>query len=207
MSPSAFPSLQHLSGSNQGQRVIATYNQFSASFLGSILPSQSDYHSSKSPPLWTPTIVNPKAHIRNSQPRDTRIKREALSQDLEGKLKCKDNGNQWLTYEEKVGCRLLGSQSVAAVFQAQNCREAQDLPQHSSEHAQLGSSFRCRVFACVPMSRTGEASCTVLLSILPKEHRRAPMLVLRQQSKQVFEGGSVKLEYQISVGPPPKLFW
>lgn len=74
-------------------------------------------------------------------------------------------------------------------------------------HLWSGNSFRCRVFACVPMSRTGEVTCTVLLSILPKEHRRAPMLVLRQQSKQVFEGASVKLEYQISVGPPPKLFW
>lgn len=36
-----------------------------------------------------------------------------------------------------MGCQLLGSLKVAAVFQAWNCREAQDSPQHSSEHAQL----------------------------------------------------------------------
>lgn len=50
MSSSAFPaSTQQYAGSNPGQRVTATYNQSPASFLSSILPSQSDYSSSKTP--------------------------------------------------------------------------------------------------------------------------------------------------------------
>uniref|UniRef100_A0A8D1II31 Myotilin n=1 Tax=Sus scrofa TaxID=9823 RepID=A0A8D1II31_PIG len=230
--------------------------------------------------------------------------KEALIQDLERKLKCKDsllhNGNQRLTYEEKMARRLLGPQNAAAVFQAQNDSAAQDSPQqHNSEHARLQvptsqvrsrSSSRgdvndqdaiqekfypprfiqvpenmsieegrfCRMdfkvsgltapdvswylngrpvqsddlhkmivsekgfhslifevvrasdagaYACVAKNRAGEATFTVQLDVLAKEHRRAPMFIYKPQSKKVFEGDSVKLECQISAIPPPKLFW
>lgn len=50
MSSSAFPaSPQQLAGSNPSQRVTATYSQSPASFLSSILPSQPDYNSRKTP--------------------------------------------------------------------------------------------------------------------------------------------------------------
>ncbi|XP_075397712.1 myotilin isoform X2 [Tenrec ecaudatus] len=324
MSSSAFPaSSQQQSGSNPGHRVAATYNQSPASFLSSVLPSQPDYSSSKIPPTadsnyQQPSVgqpVNAKpyqtANFAKSTPRtpDHEIQgsKEALIQDLERKLKCKDsllhNGNQRLTYEEKMARRLLGPQNAAAVFQAQNDNEAQDSPQankmHNSEHARLHvpttqvrsrSSSRgdvndqdaiqekfypprfiqvpenmsmeegrfCRMdfkvsglpapdvswylngrpvqadefhkmivsekgfhslifevvrtsdagdYVCVAKNRAGEATFTVKLGVLAKEHRRAPMFIYKPQSKKVFEGDSVKLECQISAVPPPKLFW
>ncbi|XP_004696687.1 myotilin isoform X4 [Echinops telfairi] len=321
MSSSAFPaSSQQQSGSNPGHRAAAaTYNQSPASFLSSVLPSQPDYSSSKIPPTadsnyQQPSVgqpVNAKpyqtANFTKSTPRtpDHEIQgsKEALIQDLERKLKCKDsllhNGNQRLTYEEKMARRLLGPQNAAAVFQAQNDNEAQDSPQHNSEHARLHvptaqvrsrSSSRgdvndqdaiqekfypprfiqvpenmsieegrfCRMdfkvsglpapdvswylngrpvqadefhkmivsekgfhslifevvttpdagdYVCVAKNRAGEATFTVQLDVLAKEHRRAPMFIYKPQSKKVFEGESVKLECQISAVPPPKLFW
>ncbi|XP_041617220.1 myotilin isoform X1 [Vulpes lagopus] len=320
MSSSAFPaSPQQHAGSNPGQRVTATYNQSPASFLSSILPSQPDYSSSKIPSnvdsnYQQPSFgqpVNAKPSQRtNAKPiprtpdHEIQGSKEALIQDLERKLKCKDsllhNGNQRLTYEEKMARRLLGPQNAAAVFQAQNDSEAQDSPQqHNLEHARLQvptsqvrsrSSSRgdvndqdaiqekfypprfiqvpenmsieegrfCRMdfkvsglpapdvswylngrpvqsddfhkmivsekgfhslifevvrasdagaYACVAKNRAGEATFTVQLDVLAKEHRRAPMFIYKPQSKKVFEGDSVKLECQISAVPPPKLFW
>ncbi|XP_044915348.1 myotilin isoform X1 [Felis catus] len=320
MSSSAFPaSPQQHAASNPGQRVTATYNQSPASFLSSILPSQSDYSSSKIPsnvdtnyqqpsvgqPLSATQSQNANANKPTPRTPDHEIQgsKEALIQDLERKLKCKDsllhNGNQRLTYEEKMARRLLGPQNAAAVFQAQNDSEAQDSPQHNSEHARLQvptsqvrsrSSSRgdvndqdaiqekfypprfiqvpenmsieegrfCRMdfkvsglpapdvswylngrpvqsddlhkmivsekgfhslifevvrasdagtYACVAKNRAGEATFTVQLDVLAKEHRRAPMFIYKPQSKKVFEGDSVKLECQISAVPPPKIFW
>ncbi|KAJ8777344.1 hypothetical protein J1605_014727 [Eschrichtius robustus] len=62
-------------------------------------------------------------------------------------------------------------------------------------------------YTCVAKNRAGEATFTVQLDVLAKEHRRAPMFIYKPQSKKVFEGDSVKLECQISAIPPPKLFW
>ncbi|XP_020748678.1 myotilin isoform X3 [Odocoileus virginianus] len=320
MSSSAFPaSPQQLTGSNPGQRVTATYNQSPASFLSSILPSQPDYSSSKIPstvdsnyqqpsvgqPVNVKSYQNANAKLTSRTPdHEIQGSKEALIQDLERKLKCKDsllhNGNQRLTYEEKMARRLLGPQNAAAVFQGQNDSEAQDsAQQHNIEHARLQvptsqvrsrSSSRgdvndqdaiqekfypprfiqvpenmtveegrfCRMdfkvsglpapdvswylngrpvqsddfhkmivsekgfhslifevvrasdagaYACVAKNRAGEATFTVQLDVLAKEHRRAPMFIYKPQSKKVFEGESVKLECQISAIPPPKLFW
>ncbi|XP_054424384.1 myotilin isoform X1 [Pteronotus mesoamericanus] len=320
MSSSAFPaSPQQLAGSNLGQRVTGTYNQSPASFLSSILPSQPDYNSSKIPSTVDSNYQHPSggqpvnakpSQNANAKPtprtpdHEIQGSKEALIQDLERKLKCKDsllhNGNQRLTYEEKMARRLLGPQNAAAVFQAQNDSETQDLPQqHNSEHARLQvptsqvrsrSSSRggvndedaiqekfypprfiqvpenmtieegrfCRMdfkvsglpapdvswylngrpvqsddfhkmivsekgfhslifevvrvsdagaYVCVAKNRAGEATFTVQLDVLAKEHRRAPMFIYKPQSKKVFEGDSVKLECQISAVPAPKLFW
>ncbi|KAF7478140.1 myotilin [Marmota monax] len=318
MSSSAFPASQPLAGSNPGQRVTGTYNQSPASFLSSILPSQPDYSTSKTPStvesnyqqssVGQPVNAKP-SQTANAKPtpmtpdHEIQGSKEALIQDLERKLKCKDtllhNGNQRLTYEEKMARRLLGPQNAAAVFQAQNS-DAQDSPQHHNpEHARLQvptsqvrsrSSSRgdvndqdaiqekfypprfiqvpenmsieegrfCRMdfkvsglpapdvswylngrpvqsdelhkmivsekgfhslifevvrasdagaYACVARNRAGEATFTVQLDVLAKEHKRAPMFIYKPQSKKVFEGESVKLECQISAIPPPKLFW
>ncbi|KAI4584300.1 hypothetical protein MJG53_007579 [Ovis ammon polii x Ovis aries] len=259
MSSSAFPaSPQQLAGSNPSQRVTATYNQSPASFLSSILPSQPDYSSSKIPSTvdsnyQQPSVGQP-VNVKSSQNANAKLtprtpdheiqgSKEALIQDLERKLKCKDsllhNGNQRLTYEEKMARRLLGPQNAAAVFQGQNDSEAQDsaqvsgLPapdvswylngrpvQSDDFHKMIVSEkgFHSLIFevvrasdagayACVAKNRAGEATFTVQLDVLAKEHRRAPMFIYKPQSKKVFEGESVKLECQISAIPPPKLFW
>lgn len=317
VSSSAYPAPQQLAGPNPGQKVTATYNQSPASFLSSILPSQPDYCNSKIPSTvdsnYQQSSVNQPVNAMSSQAANARPtpktpdheiqgSKEALIQDLERKLKCKDtllhNGNQRLTYEEKMARRLLGPQNAAAVFQAQNS-DVQDSPQHNPEQARLHvptsqvrsrSSSRaeandqdaiqekfypprfiqvpenmsieegrfCRMdfkvsglpapdvswylngrpvqsdelhkmivsekgfhslifevvrasdagpYACVARNRAGEATFTVQLDVLAKEHKRAPMFIFKPQSKKVFEGETVKLECQISAIPPPKLFW
>uniref|UniRef100_A0A452UNA3 Myotilin n=1 Tax=Ursus maritimus TaxID=29073 RepID=A0A452UNA3_URSMA len=309
---SAFPaSAQQHAGSNPSQRVTATYNQSPASFLSSILPSQPDYSSSKIPssmdsnyqqPSFSQPVNTKPSQSANAKPtprtpdHEIQGSKEALIQDLERKLKCKDsllhNGNQRLTYEEKMARRLLGPQNAAAVFQAQNDSEAQDSPQVNYNNLYLNGVFFfhviykcqdaiqekfypprfiqvpenmsieegrfCRMdfkvsglpapdvswylngrpvqsdefhkmivsekgfhslifevvrtsdagaYVCVAKNRAGEATFTVQLDVLAKEHRRAPMFIYKPQSKKVFEGDSVKLECQISAVPPPKLFW
>ncbi|KAB0400219.1 hypothetical protein E2I00_010064 [Balaenoptera physalus] len=57
------------------------------------------------------------------------------------------------------------------------------------------------------MNREGEATFTVQLDILAKEHRRTLIFIYKPQSKEVFEGDSVKLECQISPVPPLKVLW
>uniref|UniRef100_A0A8C9P3M2 Myotilin n=1 Tax=Spermophilus dauricus TaxID=99837 RepID=A0A8C9P3M2_SPEDA len=321
MSSSAFPASQPLAGSNPGQRVTGTYNQSPASFLSSILPSQPDYSTSKTPStvesnyqqssVGQPVNAKP-SQTANAKPtprtpdHEIQGSKEALIQDLERKLKCKDtllhNGNQRLTYEEKMARRLLGPQNAAAVFQAQNssglsnfmtklylhdniyallllkcfCRSRsssrgdvndQDAIQEKfypprfiqvPENMSIEEGRFCRMdfkvsglpapdvswylngrpvqsdelhkmivsekgfhslifevvrasdagaYACVARNRAGEATFTVQLDVLAKEHKRAPMFIYKPQSKKVFEGESVKLECQISAIPPPKLFW
>ncbi|XP_041499654.1 myotilin isoform X1 [Microtus oregoni] len=318
VSSSAYPASQQLAGPSPAQKVTATFSQSPASFLSSILPSQPDYSNSKIPSAvdsnYQQSSVNQPVNAMPSQtanakptPRtpDHEIQgsKEALIQDLERKLKCKDtllhNGNQKLTYEEKMARRLLGPQNAAAVFQAPNNDVQDSSQQHNPEHARLQvptsqvrsrSSSRaeandqdaiqekfypprfiqvpenmsieegrfCRMdfkvsglpapdvswylngspvqsdelhkmivsekgfhslifevvrasdagsYACVARNRAGEATFTVQLDVLAKEHKRAPMFIYKPQSKKVFEGESVKLECQISAIPPPKLFW
>ncbi|XP_069844839.1 myotilin-like isoform X2 [Dipodomys merriami] len=317
MSSSGYPAPQQPAGSNPGQRVTATYHQSPASFLSSILPSQPDYSSGQTPSTvdsnYQQSSVGQPANAKPAQPAHSKPaprtpdheiqgSKEALIQDLERKLKCKDpllpNGNQRLTYEEKMARRLLGPQNAAAVFQVQNS-DTQDSPQHNSEHARLqvpaaqvrsrsssradandqdaiqekfypprfiqvpenmsmGEGMFCRMdfkvsglpapdvswylngrpvqsdelhkmivsekgfhslifeavrasdagaYVCVARNRAGEATFTVQLDVLAKEHKRAPMFIYKPQSKKVFEGDTVKLECQISAIPPPKLFW
>nr|CAJ83213.1 titin immunoglobulin domain protein (myotilin) [Xenopus tropicalis] len=59
--------------------------------------------------------------------------KDALIQDLERKLKCKDsilhNGNQRLTYEEKMARRLLGAENAASVFEDHMADSVQDSKQ------------------------------------------------------------------------------
>ncbi|CAH2276706.1 myotilin isoform X1 [Pelobates cultripes] len=71
--------------------------------------------------------------------RDIQGTKDALIQDLERKLKFKDdilhNGNQRLTYEEKMARRLLGPQNAASVFEDQSAENTQD-PKQMSERIQ-----------------------------------------------------------------------
>ncbi|XP_053321357.1 myotilin isoform X2 [Spea bombifrons] len=79
------------------------------------------------------TIINKKADVpkftincapkavQQMSDKDIQGTKDALIQDLERKLKCKDdilhNGNQRLTYEERMARRLLGPQNAASVFE------------------------------------------------------------------------------------------
>ncbi|XP_058135152.1 myotilin isoform X3 [Dasypus novemcinctus] len=235
MSSSAFPaSPQQLTGSIPGQRVTATYNQSPASFLSSILPSQPDYSSSKipstmdsnyqQPSVGQPVNVMP-SQTANAKPmprtpdHEIQGSKEALIQDLERKLKCKDsllhNGNQRLTYEEKMARRLLGPQNAAAVFQAQNDNEAQDSPKvapgthpgifwsgrlYNSEHARLQvptSQVRSR------SSSRGDANDQDAI----QEKFYPPRFIQVPENISIEEGRFCRMDFKVSGLPAPDVSW
>ncbi|XP_074866106.1 myotilin isoform X4 [Carettochelys insculpta] len=230
--------------------------------------------------------------------------KEALIQDLERKLQGKDNflhnGNQRLTYEERMARRLLGPENAASVLVTSNEENVQNSQQQNSEntrlqgpatpirgrpssrgegteHGSIQEKFFqprflqvpedkmtieegrfCRIdfkvsglpapdlawylngrlvypdefhkmivsekgvhslifevvrgsdagtYECVASNRAGEASFTVQLDVIAKEHQKAPTFIFKPQSKRVYEGDSARLECQISAIPTPRIYW
>ncbi|XP_044884098.1 myotilin isoform X1 [Mauremys mutica] len=312
---SAFPitpaSAQSPATSSSGQRLSSMHNQSPAAFLCSVLPSQSDYNSqalsavesnSYSKPMYTKQ-ASTKLTYKTSD-REIQGTKEALIQDLERKLRGKDNllhnGNQRLTYEERMARRLLGPENAASVLVTQNEEHVQNSQQQNSENTRLQvptpqirsrPSSRgegkehdsiqekffqprfvqvpenkmtveegrfCRIdfkvsglpapdlvwylngrlihpddfhkmivsekgfyslifevvrgsdagtYECVASNRAGEASFTVQLDVIAKEHQKAPSFIFKPQSKRVYEGDSARLECQISAIPTPRIYW
>ncbi|EMP41629.1 Myotilin [Chelonia mydas] len=137
---SAFPitpaSAQSPATSSSGQKLSSMHNQSPAAFLCSVLPSQSDY-SSQAPSTVESNYSKPMyAKQASTKPtyktsdREIQGTKEALIQDLERKLRGKDNllhnGNQRLTYEERMARRLLGPENAASVLVTQNEENVQN---------------------------------------------------------------------------------
>ncbi|GAB1301689.1 Myotilin [Apodemus speciosus] len=218
VSSSAYPASQQLAGPNPGQKVTATYNQSPASFLSSILPSQPDYSNSKIPSSvdsnYQQSSVNHPVNAMSSQAANARPapktpdheiqgSKEALIQDLERKLKCKDtllhNGNQRLTYEEKMARRLLGPQNAAAVFQAQNS-DVQDSPQqHNPEHARLQ----------VPTSQVSRSSSRAEANDQDaiQEKFYPPRFIQVPENMSIEEGRFCRMDFKVSGLPAPDVSW
>ncbi|MEE6479090.1 hypothetical protein FKM82_012122, partial [Ascaphus truei] len=127
------PLTQSSSNSLSRQDTSFQFKQPPVTFLGSVLPSNNDYSSSKANSTDYPKSVIKKVSkpIHQISEREIQGTKDALIQDLERKLKCKDNiqhnGNQRLTYEEKMARRLLGPQNAAFVFENKTTENVQDL--------------------------------------------------------------------------------
>uniref|UniRef100_A0ABM5FLE4 Myotilin isoform X2 n=1 Tax=Pogona vitticeps TaxID=103695 RepID=A0ABM5FLE4_9SAUR len=263
-------------------------------------PSENSY-SCYSKPMYKKQTSSPK-QVQKTSDREIQGTKDALIQDLERKLKCKDNllhnGNQRLSYEERMARRLLGPESAASVFQPQSEENTQDTQQNlestrlqvptaqvrsrptsrgeRSEQASIQEKFFqprfvqvpeditveegrfCRIdfkvsglpapdvawylngrlvhpdefhkmivsekgfhsfifevvrvydagtWECVAYNRAGEASFTVKLDVIAREHRKAPVFIFKPQSTRVYEGDSARLECQVSAIPPPQIYW
>uniref|UniRef100_A0A6J0STY3 Myotilin isoform X5 n=1 Tax=Pogona vitticeps TaxID=103695 RepID=A0A6J0STY3_9SAUR len=303
-------SAQSPASSSSGQRTSSMHNQSPAAFLCSVLPSHFDYNSqgpssvesNYSKPMYKKQTSSPK-QVQKTSDREIQGTKDALIQDLERKLKCKDNllhnGNQRLSYEERMARRLLGPESAASVFQPQSEENTQDTQQQNlestrlqvptaqvrsrptsrgerSEQASIQEKFFqprfvqvpeditveegrfCRIdfkvsglpapdvawylngrlvhpdefhkmivsekgfhsfifevvrvydagtWECVAYNRAGEASFTVKLDVIAREHRKAPVFIFKPQSTRVYEGDSARLECQVSAIPPPQIYW
>uniref|UniRef100_A0A8D0DVJ6 Myotilin n=1 Tax=Salvator merianae TaxID=96440 RepID=A0A8D0DVJ6_SALMN len=304
-------SAQSPASSSSGQRISSMHNQSPAAFLCSVLPSHFDYNSqgpssvdsnSYSKPMYKKQTSSTKPVQKTS---DTEIQgtKDALIQDLERKLRCKDNllhnGNQRLSYEERMARRLLGPENAASVFQPQSGENAQETQQQNLESTRLQvptSQVRsrpssrgdrneqgsiqekffqprfvqipedvtveegrfCRLdfkvsglpapdvawylngrlvhpddyhkmivsekgfhsfifevvriydagtWECVAFNRAGEASFTVKLDVIAREHQKAPTFIFKPHSTRVYEGDSARLECQVSAIPPPQIYW
>ncbi|NXX22362.1 MYOTI protein, partial [Podargus strigoides] len=313
-------SAQSPASSSSGQRLISMPNQPPAAFLCSVLPSQPDYNSQTPSPMepqnnfvfsscmssYSQPMYNKQASINSMQKtsdQEIRGTKEALIQDLEKKLRCKDNllqnGNQRLTYEERMARRLLGPVNAASVLEAQGEDNMQNAQHQNAENVRLqvptthvrsrpssrgderghdsiqekffqprftqvpedviieeGRFFRldfkvsglptpdvmwyqngrmihqdqfhkmivsekgfhsfifeavkssdAGTYECVAVNRAGEASFTVKVEVIAKEHHTAPTFIFKPQSKKVFEGDTARLECQISAIPTPRIYW
>ncbi|KAK9406528.1 myotilin [Crotalus adamanteus] len=240
--------------------------------------------------------------VPKTSDREIQGTKDALIQDLERKLRCKDNllhnGNQRLSYEERMARRLLGPENAASMFVPQNEQNAEDTQQNMEsvrlqvppQHVRNRPSSRgerndqgsiqekffpprflqvpedvtveegrfCRLdfkvsglpipdvawylngrlihpddfhkmivsekgfhsfifevvrvydagtWECVSYNRAGEASFSVKIDVIAKEHRKAPAFISKAQSTKVYEGDSARLECQVSAIPPPQIYW
>nr|XP_034961412.1 myotilin isoform X3 [Zootoca vivipara] len=263
--------------------------------------SDNSYHSSFSKPMYKKQTSSTKP-VQKTSDREIQGTKDALIQDLERKLRCKDsllqNGNQRLSYEERMARRLLGPENAASVFEPQSEENVQDAQQNlestrlhvPSAQARSRPSSRgerneqgsiqekffqprfvqvpeditveegrfCRIdfkvsglptpdvawylngrlvhpddfhkmivsekgfhsfifevvrvydagtWECVAFNRAGEASFTVKLDVIAREHRKAPTFIFKPQSSRVYEGDSARLECQVSAIPPPQIYW
>ncbi|XP_034961413.2 myotilin isoform X4 [Zootoca vivipara] len=264
--------------------------------------SDNSYHSSFSKPMYKKQTSSTKP-VQKTSDREIQGTKDALIQDLERKLRCKDsllqNGNQRLSYEERMARRLLGPENAASVFEPQSEENVQDAQQQNLESTRLhvpsaqarsrpssrgerneqGSIQEkffqprfvqvpeditveegrfCRIdfkvsglptpdvawylngrlvhpddfhkmivsekgfhsfifevvrvydagtWECVAFNRAGEASFTVKLDVIAREHRKAPTFIFKPQSSRVYEGDSARLECQVSAIPPPQIYW
>ncbi|XP_060621323.2 myotilin isoform X2 [Anolis sagrei] len=303
-------SAQSPASSTSGQRISSMHNQSPAAFLCSVLPSHFEYSSQGSPSVESNSYSKPMYKKQTSSPRqvqktsDREIQgtKDALIQDLERKLRCKDNllhnGNQRLSYEERMARRLLGPANAASVFEPQSEENAQDSQQNlessrlqvpaaqvrsrpssrgeRNEQGSIQEKFFqprfvqvpeditveegrfCRIdfkvsglptpdvawylngrlvhpdefhkmivsekgvhsfifevvrvydagmWECVAYNRAGEASFTVKLDVIAREHRKAPSFIFKPQSTRVYEGDSARIECQVSALPPPQIYW
>ncbi|XP_060621326.2 myotilin isoform X4 [Anolis sagrei] len=264
--------------------------------------SDNSYACSYSKPMYKKQTSSPR-QVQKTSDREIQGTKDALIQDLERKLRCKDNllhnGNQRLSYEERMARRLLGPANAASVFEPQSEENAQDSQQQNLESSRLqvpaaqvrsrpssrgerneqGSIQEkffqprfvqvpeditveegrfCRIdfkvsglptpdvawylngrlvhpdefhkmivsekgvhsfifevvrvydagmWECVAYNRAGEASFTVKLDVIAREHRKAPSFIFKPQSTRVYEGDSARIECQVSALPPPQIYW
>ncbi|XP_066468595.1 myotilin isoform X5 [Tiliqua scincoides] len=302
-------SAQSPASSSSGQRMSSMHNQSPAAFLCSVLPSHFDCSSqgpssvesnSYSKPMYKKQASSTRQAQKTSD-REIQGSKDALIQDLERKLRCKDNllhnGNQRLSYEERMARRLLGPENAASVFEPQSEESTQDMQNlestrlqvptgqvrsrptsrgERSEHGSIQEKFFqprflqvpedltveegrfCRIdfkvsglpipdvawylngrqvhpddfhkmivsekgfhsfifevvraydagtWECVAYNRAGEASFTVKLDVIVREHRKQPTFIFKPQSTRVYEGDSARLECQVSAIPPPQIYW
>ncbi|XP_046691968.1 palladin isoform X1 [Silurus meridionalis] len=161
----------------------------------------------------TPRIVS------DSEIQDTK---DAVIQDLERKLRFKEervsNGQQKLTYEEKMARRLLGADNAATVFSTQQTEEeavTQESSSTDSEFVPLKeykvSSFEQRLISEIEFrlerSPVEESDDDVQHGDDPLENCVAPYFDQKLKHFKVFEGMPVTFSCKVIGDPNPKVYW
>ncbi|XP_006277676.1 myotilin isoform X3 [Alligator mississippiensis] len=203
-------SAQSPASSSSGQRLSTMHNQSPAAFLCSVLPSQS-VHNSQAPPPTEPNYPKPMYHkqastksVQKTSDQEIQGTKEALIQDLERKLRCKDsllqNGNQRLTYEERMARRLLGPENAASVFDVQNEENVQNSQQQTTENTRLqvpSGQIRSR-----PSSRGEEQGQGSI-----QEKFFQPRFTQVPEDVTIEEGRFCRLDFKVSGLPTPDVNW
>ncbi|KAM8974179.1 myotilin [Pelodytes ibericus] len=152
------------------------------------------------------TFNLPKSAIRNvpkpvqqMSDRDIKGTKDALIQDLERKLKSKDdirhNGNQRLSYEERMARRLLGPQNAASVFEDQSVENIQ----------QMSDSIRNQNQPPKARSQTSTEGVTEHGSI--QEKCFPPRFLQVPENLVVEEGRFCRINFKVTGLPNPDVTW
>ncbi|XP_030068622.1 myotilin isoform X2 [Microcaecilia unicolor] len=193
---------------SRGQ-VSLPQSQSPAAYLTSVLPSHPEYNSHYQAPTINvqsnyPKSVTKKMPTLAQQTSDEEIQgtKDALIQDLERKLRLKDNilhnGNQRLTYEERMARRLLGPENAASVFGVQNEENMQD-SQKNSENSRL--QVPTTLIRSRPSSREEREHGSIQEKFFP------PRFVQVPEDLAIEEGRFCRLDLKVSGLPTPDVTW
>ncbi|KAG5849721.1 hypothetical protein ANANG_G00074730 [Anguilla anguilla] len=202
------------------------FSKSPAGFLVSVLP--------QSPPPPVNALGLPKGNgtvaITRKQSRTPRIasdseiqgSKDAVIQDLERKLRFKEerisNGQQRLTYEEKMARRLLGADSAATVFNMQESEEEPATQDCSSpdidsvpQKEYKVSSFEQRLISEIEFrlerSPVEESDDDVQHDEDAPGQQVAPLFSQKLKHFKVFEGMPVTFSCKVVGDPKPKIYW
>ncbi|XP_068071734.2 palladin isoform X4 [Danio rerio] len=185
-----------------------------AGFLASVLPT-----TPPPPPmnaLGLPKGNGTVALPRKTTPRTPRIisdsdiqgSKDAVIQDLERKLRFKEerlsNGQQRLTYEEKMARRLLGADNAATVFNTQQVEEEANTQEYKV------SSFEQRLISEIEfrLERSPvEESDDDVQHDEDAPGEVAPSFDQKLKHYKVFEGMPVTFSCKVMGDPKPKVYW
>uniref|UniRef100_A0A8C1WDX8 Palladin n=1 Tax=Cyprinus carpio TaxID=7962 RepID=A0A8C1WDX8_CYPCA len=187
--------------------------QTPAGFLVSVLPATSPLPvNALGLPKGNGTVALP----RKTTPRTQRIisdteiqgSKDAVIQDLERKLRFKEerlsNGQQRLTYEEKMARRLLGADNAATVFNTQQVEEEPVTQEYKV------SSFEQRLISEIEfrLERSPvEESDDDIQHDEDTPGEVAPFFDQKLKHYKVFEGMPVTFSCKVIGDPKPKVYW
>ncbi|KAM7410411.1 hypothetical protein PAMA_001718 [Pampus argenteus] len=147
---------------------------------------------------------------RTASDSDIQGSKDAVIQDLERKLRFKEerisNGQQRLTYEEKMARRLLGADNAATVL---NTQDAEEEPQVTQEYKV--SSFEQRLISEIEFrlerSPVEESDEDVQHDEDSAGRGVAPSFDQKLKHFKVFEGMPVTFSCKVNGDPKPKVYW
>lgn len=191
-----------------------------SSFLSSVLPSTPSSPGSPTVnalglPKGNGTVkVFPKKTPVTRTPRvtsdsDIQGSKDAVIQDLERKLRFKEervsNGQQRLTYEEKMARRLLGADNAATVLNTQDTEEEPVTQEYkvSSFEQRLISEIEFRL----ERSPVEESDDDVQHDEDSAGQGVAPSFDQKLKHYKVFEGMPVTFSCKVTGDPKPKVYW
>ncbi|KAM7013277.1 palladin isoform 2-T2 [Tautogolabrus adspersus] len=204
-----------------------------SSFLSSVLPSTPSTPGSPTVnalglPKGNGTVkAFPKKSSVTRTPRttsdsDIQGSKDAVIQDLERKLRFKEerisNGQQRLTYEEKMARRLLGADNAATVLNTQETEEEpvtqEYMPSERQSFPQKEykvSSFEQRLISEIEFrlerSPVEESDDDVQHDEDSVGHGVAPSFDQKLKHYKVFEGMPVTFSCKVYGDPKPKVYW
>ncbi|KAJ8397490.1 hypothetical protein AAFF_G00437660 [Aldrovandia affinis] len=212
--------------SSDGSSPFGSTPQSPASFLVSILPQTPTAPvNALGLPKGNGTVGfsrKPSRTPRLASDSEIQGSKDAVIQDLERKLRFKEermsNGQQKLTYEEKMARRLLGAHSAASVFKAQQSEEEPGTQECSSpdidsvpQKEYKVSSFEQRLISEIEFrlerSPVEESDDDVQHDEDEPGQRVAPFFNQKLKHFKVFEGMPVTFSCKVIGDPKPKIYW